>query len=63
VNVVLGLAIVAVLFFVLVAGLIVLWRGGPGYLAAWEQFVSTVLHGSREHLRSTRRCETKADEK
>jgi hypothetical protein len=47
VSTVLGLAIVAVLLFVLVAGLVVLWRGGPRYLAAWGQFVSTVVRGNR----------------
>jgi hypothetical protein len=47
VNVVLGLALVAVLLFVLVAGLAILWRRGPAHLAAWGQSVSTVLRGAR----------------
>jgi hypothetical protein len=46
VSTVLGLGILAISFFVLVAGLIILRRGAPRYLAAWGRFVATVLRGA-----------------
>ena len=41
-----------ILIFVLVSGLIVLWRRGADDLGAWGLFVSRVLRGDR---RSTRK--------
>lgn len=42
-----AVGLLAVLLFVLLAGLVILWRRGPGDLAAWGQFVSTVIRGAR----------------
>lgn len=39
------LALLGILLFVFVAGFAILWRNGPRDLAAWGQFVSTVLRG------------------
>lgn len=55
---VVGLGFLAVLFFVLLAGLVILWRRGPRELAAWGQFVSTVIRGARARSASPIPLET-----
>jgi hypothetical protein len=44
-----------ILTFVLVSGLIVLWRRGPDDLDAWGLFVSRVLRGDRQSTRKPAR--------
>ncbi len=43
-----ALALLAIVFFIFVAGFVILWWKGPRDLAAWGKFVSTVLSGSRQ---------------
>ncbi len=45
----------SILIFVLVSGLIVLWRRGADDLDAWGLFVSRVLRGDRQAARKPRR--------
>ena len=42
-----GLIFGVVILFVLVSGLVVLWRRGPADLDAWGLFVARVLRGER----------------
>jgi uncharacterized iron-regulated membrane protein len=39
-----------ILIFVLVSGLVILWRRGPDELDAWGDFVARVLRGDRRSI-------------